>query len=430
MSLLTAEMPLPRMMRVRQRYPVSAPLDVAAALAQEFGQLRGCLKPGARVAVGVGSRGIAGLQAIVKALLGLLRAAGAQPFIVPAMGSHGGATPDGQTALLADYGITEQALGVPLRAAMDVVRLGATADGVEVFCSAEAMQADGIIVVNRVKPHTDFAGMIGSGLVKMLVVGLGKRDGAASFHAASARLGYERVLRASAQVVLRHAPILGGVAVIEDQRHVPVRLAILPAADIESGEAALLEEARRRMPSLPFDDVDLLVVDRLGKNISGAGMDPAIIGRSIHGYSALLRSETPSRPVVRRLFVRDLTPETRGNAVGVGLADFTTTRLVRAMDARVTYLNSLTALSLNAAKIPIHFDTDAEAIGHALRSLCLSDTRPARVVRIADTLSLEIVEVSEGYAEAVAAAEHLERLSEWEAIPLGADGNLRPWEDA
>ena len=355
-------------------------------------KVRPRLKPGGRVAVAVGSRGISHLQTIVASVLDLLKAAGAQPFIVPAMGSHGGATPQGQTDLLAEYGVTEQQLRVPIHAAMEVERLGATEDGVDVFFSAEALRADGVVVINRVKPHTDFGGALGSGVLKMMVVGLGKRIGAANYHVASTRLGYEHVLRTIARVTLRSAPILCGIGIVENQFHETARLAVLPAEEMERREEELFAEAKRLMPRLPFDDIDLLIVDRIGKNISGAGMDPNITGRGVHGYSSMMSGAEGPTPRVRRLFVRDLTPETHGNGIGIGLADLTTSRLVRALDKDVTYINALTSLSPNSAKIPIHFETDGEAIAQALTSLGLPDARHAKVVRIADTLSLEKLE--------------------------------------
>jgi len=416
----------PRMMLVRQKFPASALVDVRGTLAKEFATVTGRIKPGARIAVAVGSRGIANLQAIVAGVLELLKAAGAQPFVVPAMGSHGGATPDGQKELLAEYGITEAELGVPIHAAMEARRLGATEDGVEVFFSEEALKADGVVVVNRVKPHTDFQSeTLGSGLMKMLVVGLGKRVGAANFHTSASRFGYEHVIRTSARITLRSAPILFGVAIVENQIHDTARLVVVLPEDMERREGELFVEAKSLMPQLPFDDIDLLIVDRIGKNISGSGMDPNVIGRSLHGYSALL-SERGGKPSIRRIFVRDLTPESHGNATGVGLADFTTTRLVRQMDARVTYLNSLTALSLQSAKIPIHFETDREAVVAALQSLAMRDTTQAKVVRIQDTLSLERVAVSESYAESVRQRSALEVMSEAEAMSFNAEGNLPP----
>ncbi len=415
----------PRMLAVRQKFPAAPPLDLRAVLRQEFAHLQPRLKPGARIAVGVGSRGIDNLQAIVATVLELLKAAGAQPFIVPAMGSHGGATPEGQTEILAGYGITEAQIHAPIHAAMDATRVGATDDGQEVVFSAEALKADGILVINRVKPHTDFVSdSLGSGLLKMLVVGLGKHAGAANYHRAAVRQGFEAALRKIAPVVLRSVPVLGGVGIVENQRHQTVRLAIFSRGELERGEAELFAEASRLMPKLPFDEIDLLIVDRLGKNISGSGMDPNIIGREIHGYSTLFAEQRHYRPAVGRLFVRDLTPETRGNAIGLGLADFTTTRLVRAMDPQKTYVNSLTSLSLNAAKIPIHFETDREAIAQALRSLALPDTRQAKVVRMADTLSLERLEVSEACAALARQQGTLEVEGQAEEMRFDAKGNL------
>jgi len=412
------------MMLVRQKFPASAPVDIRGALSQEFSAVAGRIKPGARIAVAVGSRGISNLQTIVASVLDLLKAAGAEPFIVPAMGSHGGATPEGQKELLAEYGITEAALGVPIRAAMEARPLGATEDGVEAFFSEEALKADGVVVVNRVKPHTDFqSDTLGSGLMKMLVVGLGKRVGAANYHASASRFGYEHVIRTSARITLRAAPVLFGVAIVENQFHDTARLAVVLPEDMERREAELFVEAKRLMPRLPFDDIDLLIVDRIGKNISGSGMDPNVIGRSLHGYSALL-GERGGKPSIRRILVRDLTPESHGNVVGVGLADFTTTRLVRQMDARVTYLNALTALSLQSVKVPIHFETDREAVAAALESLALRDVTQARVVRIQDTLSLERVAASESYAESMRERNDLESISGLEELRFDADGIL------
>ena len=417
-----------RMVRVRQKFPVSPPLEVCAILQQEFARLRPRLKPGARIAVAVGSRGISNLQTIVATVLELVQAAGAQPFIVPAMGSHGGATAEGQMELLAEYGITETQLRVPFRAAMNVERPGTIADAVPVYFSAEALRADGILLINRVKPHTDFeSDIMGSGLLKMLVVGLGKHEGAANFHAASIRLGQEQFIRAQARVVLQTAPVLCGVAIVENQRHQTTALTVLLPEEFERREAELFVEAKRLMPRLPFDDIDLLIVDRMGKNLSGTGMDPAVIGRSVHGYSAQLNRPPERRPHVRRLFVRDLTPESHGNGNGIGMADFTTARLVRALDLRKTYLNVLTSLSLNNAKIPMHFETDREAITQALASLALRDPRRAKVVRIRDTQSLEWLEASEAYTEVIQLDVNMERLGSLSSMAFGPDDNLLSW---
>lgn len=420
---------LPRLAVVRQRFPASPPIDIAGTIADQLAAVVRGLRPGARVAVGVGSRGIANLQAIVRAVLEVLRKAGAAPFILPAMGSHGGGSATGQLALLAEYGVTEAALGVPIRAAMDVEAIGELPDGHPIVCSVEALRADAVLVINRIKPHTDFGGRLGSGLLKMLVVGLGKRVGAANFHAASASLGYERVLRAAANVVTARLPLLAGVAIVEDQRHQTARLEVVRPADLVGREEALCAEAGRLMPRLPFAEVDLLIVDRMGKNISGTGMDPAVIGRMIHGYSLAGDAER-RHPHVWRLFVRDLTPESHGNAIGLGLADFTTTRLVQAMDRGVTVTNSLTALSLQGAKVPIYFDTDREAIAAALGSLGRTETSTVRVVRIADTLSVETLLASEALLAESRGDSSLEVLSQAQPLVFDARGNLPPLSES
>ena len=396
MNLPPACPPLPALFRLRQTYPPSVAINFAALFAQGLESCRARFPRSGRVAVAVGSRGITRLSELVQTVLTSLRACGLEPFLVPAMGSNGGGTPEGQAALLAGYGVTPQSMGANLDASMDTTLLGRTPEGAEVHASAAAARADGIVVINRIKPHTDFSGPVGSGLLKMLAVGLGKRHGAVAFHAAASRSDPGTVIRDMARVVLGSLPVLFGVAVVEDQRHQPALVEVVPPDQFEAAEARLLVEASRRMPGLPFADINLLIVDRLGKNISGTGMDPNVINRSVEGYSISLAHQHGKPPRIRRIFVRDLTPETRGNAIGIGLADFTTTRLVRSMDARVTSLNALTALNLQGAKIPIHFEADSECLAHALASLALSDPGSARVVRIRDTLSLEEFEASSG----------------------------------
>ncbi len=420
-------MTFPKMLRLRQRFPKSPALDVAATLREQFAAqpFFKTIKPGARIAVTAGSRGITNIARITGCVVTLLKEAGAAPFIVPAMGSHGGATPEGQLALLADYGITEATMGVPIRASMETTILGRTADGVSVHFSVEALNSDGIVVLNRVKPHTDFHGKVfASGLMKMIGIGLSKRNGAEAAHAAAARLGHERVISSVSRISMAKVPILCGVGIIEDAFHHTARIKVIAGANIEKEETALLDEARSRMPKLPFDDVDLLIVDQIGKNISGTGMDTNIVGRGVQGYtSSLIPGDIPS-PVIRRLFVRGLTPQSHGNAVGIGLADFITTRLVNSMDKNASYINSLTAVTPQAVKIPVHFDTDREVIQKAILTLALPKDSPIKVIRIADTLSLEEVLVSDAYAEELKGRADLEALSGAVEMQFGADGNL------
>jgi hypothetical protein len=415
----------PRLVRVRQRFATVEPLDLPCAIEATLSHsgLASRLRPGSTVAVGVGSRGIDRLPEIVRAVLEWLRGAGAQPFLFAAMGSHGGATPAGQARLLADYGITPETMCVPLDTTLETDPVGQTTEAFEVHCARSARSADAVLLINRVKPHTDFGGALGSGLLKMAVVGMGKHTGASSFHRAAQQIGHERALRSMASVVLAATRLAGGLALIEDPRHQLARVEFVPARDLEQAETRLAAEAAALMPRLPVEQIDLLIVDRMGKNLSGTGMDPNVIGRMIHGYS-LIESELPTRPRIRRLFVRDLTPESHGNATGLGMADFTTNRLVQAMDRHATYTNALTALSLQGAKIPIHFATDREAITAALSTLGLPDTCQARVVRIQDTLSLETLLVSEACRDELHAQPHVQLLGEPAELSFGPDGNL------
>lgn len=413
---------LPKMVPIAQQFPLSPPLNVDETIEQQFRRFH-TVKPGARIAMAVGSRGITNLSQIVGAIIRILKSAGAKPFIIPAMGSHGGATPEGQASLLAEYGITEQLLGVPVRASLEVERIGSSPEGIDVFCSVEAMHSDGVILINRIKPHTDFSGRIGSGILKMSVIGLGKRLGAAQYHVGASRFGYEEVLRSLAKVVIRTAPILCGVGIIENQRHQTANIALVARDEIETREEQLFLEAKVLMPKLPLDDIDFLIVDYLGKNISGAGMDPNIIGRGVHGYSSLLGQRNVPPPRIKRIFVRDLTAESHGNAIGIGFADLTTTRLVQKIDRSVTYINALTSLTPNGAKIPIHFDTDRQALELGLKSLGLADPSQAIIVRIADTLSLESVEISES---ALAKLNHCQVKGPARPMEFDSAGNLSP----
>jgi hypothetical protein len=420
---LMPELVLPRMLTVRQEFPPAPKIDVVAVVRSELERVTPNLKKGSKIAVAAGSRGISNLSQIVKATIDWLKDHGARPYIVPAMGSHGGATPKGQTELLAEAGINSRAMGAPVHAAMEVECIGQTEDAVDVFCSKEALAADGVVVINRVKPHTDFGGSLGSGILKMLVVGLGKRAGAANFHILASRFGYEHVIRTSSRVTLRKLPVLCGLAVIEDQRHATARIAAVRPQELEARESELFAESARLMPRLPFEEIDLLIVDELGKNISGAGMDPNVIGRGVHGYSSLL-SDHSTKPVIRRLLVRDLTPETHGNAIGIGMADFTTIRLAKGMDQRVTAINALTSLSVLSAKIPIQFQTDREAIDRALDTLDLRDRREAKVMRIRNTLALETLQISEAFREPF--PRQLAIVSKPKQIEFDRKGNLLP----
>jgi hypothetical protein len=420
---------LPKLIEVTQTYPPSARLDFPRLLAEQFQNkgLSGRIRPGMRIAVGVGSRGIANLKGIVQATLDLLIAAGARPFVIPAMGSHGGATPDGQKKVLAEYGITAESLGVPIEADMDVETVGSAVGGRDVVFSAAALRADGVVVINRIKPHTDFRGTLGSGLQKMLTIGFGKQIGAANAHRAAAHVGHETVIRKFAAVILENVRVLCGIAILEDQHHQTAELKVLSPDAIVGEEQVLFERSRALMPRLPLDEIDLLIVDQIGKEISGAGMDTNIIGRDIAGYSTSLQNSSPITPHISRIFVRDLSPATNGNGIGIGLADFTTARAVRALDLRYMYVNATTAIGLHPAKIPIYFESDREAIHQALATLALEDPQRARIIRITNTLNLERMLMSEVCAETLEKRPGVRITGPAQAMQFDQAGNFLPF---
>ena len=288
----------PKMLEMEQSYPPSQKLDFSSILEEQFTQtgLREKIKPGMKIALGVGSRGITNLKEIVKATLGVLIQAGARPFIVPAMGSHGGATAAGQIEMLASYGVTTESMGVPIEASMEVRKIGTAFDGLDVVFSVPALAADGIVVLNRVKPHTDFRGTLGSGIQKMLVIGFGKQIGANNAHCAAAHSGYEVVLREFARTILGAAPIFCGIALVEDQHHQTAVIEVIPPENIVREENKLFEKAQSLLARLPFEEIDLLIIDRIGKDISGSGMDTNVIGRDITGYASSLHPDGPGHP--------------------------------------------------------------------------------------------------------------------------------------
>jgi hypothetical protein len=420
---------IPDVFEVRQNFSASQPLDLAAQIEQQFAAagIAKKISPGMKIAVGVGSRGITNLQQIVRATIDILIRAGARPFIIPAMGSHGGATPEGQARVLAEYGITSEALGVPLETSMEVCTIGTTAGGLHVVFSAVALQADGIVVINRVKPHTDFHGALGSGIHKMLTIGFGKHAGAANAHRAAMRMGHEKVIREFAGVILKSVPVLCGVAIIEDQHHETAEVNVIKPENLASEENILLEKSRALMPRLPLEEIDLLIVDEIGKEISGTGMDTNVIGRGILGYSATLSSNDERSPRIFRIFVRDLSKHTNGNGIGIGLADFTTTRLVRELDLQSTYINALTSLGLPTVNIPIHFETDRETIQHAIASLASDRPERLRIVRISDTLNLERLLVSESCIETLRGDPSVTIAGEPMPMQFDGSGNLLPF---
>jgi len=370
---------LPEVALVEQHLATPAPLgDVAAAVRDALENVR---VPAGRVAVGVGSRGIARIDEIVRALVRELVRRGAAPFVVPAMGSHGASNAEGQVRVLAHLGITEASVGVPIVATMDTVRVGRTEAGVDVFVDARAYEADAIVVVNRVKLHTSFRGPIESGPAKMLAVGLGKQDGARSVHAPGWLAMHENV-PAAARVVLGTGKIAFGLAILENADELPYRIVGLPAERLIAEEEALLEEVRSVFPRLPFDALDVLVVDRVGKNISGAGGDPNVTGRFPSRHISSL-------PAVGRLVYLSLTPEAEGNGNGVGLADVVTAQLASAYRPSATYLNALTTTAAENSRLPMVMPTPGLAIAAALKMVAGTAPEDASLVRISDTLHVK-----------------------------------------
>jgi hypothetical protein len=351
--------------------------------------LRGRIAPGARVAITAGSRGIANVAAILRGLAQAVRDVGGQPFFVAAMGSHGGGTGPGQREMLAGLGVTETTVGAPMSSAMDVVEVGTTPSGVTVYCDADAARADAIVVALRVKPHTDFSGKIESGICKMTAIGLGKAIGAAAYHAAFAQLGYEKIIREVAALTFAQMPVVAGVGIVEDHRGKTHAVEAFPVEAIVAGEERLLVRARELLAVLPFDELDLLVVDEMGKDLSGAGMDTNVTARAVDG-----RTQKTAKPVVRQLFVRDLTEHSNGNANGVGLADFCLRRLADKIDWQATYLNALTAALPASARLPVVCANDREAVRHALIAAGVERIADARVARIKNTLHIDSMVVS------------------------------------
>jgi hypothetical protein len=382
------------MLRIRQEFdrPRIADVAVAVRTALEQLDLGPKIRPGQSVALTAGSRGIAHIPLVLRTAVGFLRDLGARPFLVPAMGSHGGGTAEGQRHVLESYGITEAFVGAPIRASMDVVPLGTTVEGYPVVLDRHAAAADHIGVIARVKPHTGYHGPIESGLLKMMMIGLGKHAGALNYHRILLEVPYDQVVRSVSRTVRARAPISFGLGLVENAYDETACVeGILPAA-FEEREEHLLTLAKRWLAYLPFSQADLLIVDEIGKDVSGSGMDTNIVGRKRAFRQAPV---APDQPAMRHIFVRGLTSRTHGNAACIGLADFTTTRLVRAMNYQATVINCLTAGYPEGANLPVHFDTDREVLDAAL---AIAGTRPAgaaRVMRIKNTLMLEDIEVSE-----------------------------------
>ncbi len=411
----------PRMALVSQELYRVEIADVTKAVGEAIAGLAlgDKIKPGMRVAIPAGSRGIDRIDVVLKAVVDTLKEMGAAPFIYPAMGSHGGATPEGQVSILNHYGITEATMGVPILASMEVVEVGVTARGVPVYLDRHASEADALVVVNRIKTHTKFDGEIESGLFKMMAIGMGKHQGASVYHRAAVDHGMEAIIVDAGKMILAKYPVLFGLGIVENGVDRITRIEAFSPDTMLEGEKRLLKFSKEVMAKIPFDHLDLLIIDEIGKNISGTGMDTKVIGRHRD-----LIGEFWIHPHPKRIFVRDLTEASEGNATGIGLADFTTQRCVNKIDRRKTAVNCITALSPEKAALPLTFPTDREAIEAALQTVGLKPLSELRVVHIKNTLDLETLAVSEGVKKDVEEDQKITFLTAYKEMRFDEKGTL------
>ena len=411
-------MQLPQMAKVKQHFPDECLSDVSSSVKKTLIEagITDLIKPGQRIAVSSGSRGISNIQSITRTVVDSVRKIGGKPFVLPAMGSHGGATSEGQKQVLASYGIDENSMGCPIEATMDVIEVGNLSDGTPVLLNRLAFEADGVIIVNRVKPHTSFRGQFESGLMKMMTIGLGSHEGATIAHSQGAE-GLARLIPAWGKTILEKAPILMGLAIVENAYEQTLQVEALTADKFISREPHLLDIARRSMPQILCERIDVLIVDLIGKNISGTGMDTNIIGRML-----LPGIKEPTVPGVSRIVALNLSNESHGNANGVGLADIITRRLFDKIDFEATYANVFTHTFLNRANIPVIMESDQKAIEAAVNIQRLNDSRQARIVRINNTLDIGEIFVSESLLPEVLSKPQVEQINELMPIRFDSSG--------
>ncbi|MGD8519840.1 MAG: DUF362 domain-containing protein [Desulfobacterales bacterium] len=388
----TQDLELPPMRVVRQLFEVAPAVDVTVDVENEWERIRESIvfPDGKDIAIGVGSRGIANLTEVVRAVVEKIKAAGYAPFITPAMGSHGGATAAGQIEVLAARGITETSVGAPIRATMDVVPMGEV-NGIPLFLDKFAHRAAGLVLINRIKPHTDFAGPTESGIIKMMAIGLGNQIGAEHYHRLSVVRSMYEIISTAGKALLDKSNFLFGVGLVENQNHQTALVKIALPEELESIEMGLLKQATEYMPRLPLDEIDLLIIDEMGKDISGAGIDPIVTGR----YTCAFMTPKPG-PNISRIFVRDLTAASEGSALGIGQADVTSRRLVNKIDFEATAINALTSCGPEDVRVPLAFDSDREALAAILMTLRPYTIDDVRIVHIKNTLELTHLLISRG----------------------------------
>ena len=412
----------PQLFRLRQQFEGPVVDDVAGEVEQQLASLALAekIQPGQSVAITAGSRGIANIEIIIRGICQHLTALGAEPFIVPAMGSHGGGTAAGQQQIIESYGITEEFCGCPIRASMDTVVVCEAEEGFPVHFDQQASEADHVFVCGRVKPHTGFHGDIESGLMKMMLIGLGKHAGALIYHRAIMNYSFGQIVRSVAREVLAKCRIVGGLAIVENAYDETAKLAGVAPEKFEEEEKGLLVLAKQWMPRLPFDQVDILTIDEIGKNISGSGLDTNVVGRKYLDH----RAAEEEYPKVKKIIVRGLTAETHGNAAGIGLAEFCLSRVVEQMNVQATRVNCLTGGHPTGAMIPLDYETDRETLDMALSTIGLIKPLESRLMWIRDTLDVAEVECSAAYMEEAQQRADLEVLTPLRDMPFDADGNL------
>jgi len=410
----------PRMCDVIQRFETPRVDDIPATVRVQLEslQLQAKIRPGQSVAIPAGSRGIANIALILRETVAYFQSIGAAPFLVPAMGSHGGGTVHGQLKMLASLGVTEEFVGVPIRATMETVIVAQTSNGLPVHFDKYASEADHVFVVGRVKPHTRFVGPVESGLHKMMLIGLGKHEGAKIYHRGILTMSFPEIIDAVAEQVLQVCRVCGGLAILENAEDETAMLEAVRPENFQNREPELLLLANQWLPRLPFNDVDLLIVDQIGKNISGVGMDANVVGRKFNDHAATDQDLAKCR----RIFVRSLTKETHGNATGIGMAEFTTQRCVDQIDQEITRINCITGNHPEAAMIPVTLPNDALAVETALQTIGMTEPEDAKIIQISDTLHLTRVRVSEAYFDAVRHSQHLSLDGEPFDFPVGDDG--------
>jgi hypothetical protein len=418
-------MGFPLMIRVKQNFDHTILDHIPEEISAQINNLglEHVVTGGQTVAVACSSRGIAKYDTIVKTVISSLKQFGLKPFVVPAMGSHGAATAAGQKRVLEHLGIQEKKIGAPIRSSLEVIEIGKTEDHIPVYLDKLASEADHIVLINRIKKHTEFEHEFESGLLKMMAIGLGKQQGAAAYHEAMMTHGYPRVIQTVARQVMQHVNILFGLGIVENGYGQTANIGICPTEKIEAMEKELFKSAKKFAPSLPFDEADVLIIDEMGKDISGTGFDTKVVGR----ISLPLLTKDPESPKVKRILVCDLTEGSEGNAVGVGIADIITQRLLDKIDMEALNINTITGACPEMGKIPLTLKNDREAIEIAIKSVGLIPRNQLKIMRIKNTTSLSEVDVSVGYEEELFRRRDLNIINPKRSMAFDESGNLEPF---